>query len=109
MDSVVAQPLANLTAGGNPNKDVPKAQDLHCMLDKVFESYIKLQNSGFLWDLYYKNQMYYNAEFVLFTPFIKVDSDEAEKLCGNLRHELETWPCFVGIVNVQLNIPIVHL
>ena len=77
MDSVVAFPLADQTAGGNPIKTIPKAQDLHCMLQKVFASYIKLQKTGFKWDLSYKNKLHKDVEFVLFTPFIKVDSDEA--------------------------------
>ena len=82
MDSVVMFPLADQTAGGNPIKTLPKAQDLHCMLQKVFASYIKLQKTGFKWDLSYKNKLHKDIEFVLFTPFIKVDSDEAKKLCG---------------------------
>ena len=82
MDSVVAFTLADQTAGGNPIKTIPKTQDLHCVLQKVFASYIKLQKTGFKWDLSYKNELHKDVEFVLFTPFIKVDSDEAEKLCG---------------------------
>ena len=82
MDSIVASPLADQTAGGNPIKTIPKAQDLHCMLQKVFASYIKLQKTGFKWDPSYKNKLHKDIKFVLFTLFIKVDSDEAEKLCG---------------------------
>ena len=52
------------------------------MLQKVFASYIKLQQTGFKWDLSCQNKLHKDVEFVLFTPFIKVDSDEAEKLCG---------------------------
>jgi hypothetical protein len=61
---------------------VSKAQDFHSMLEKVLESYILLQNSGFYWDLHYKNQVYKDIEFVLFTPFIRADGEEADRLCG---------------------------
>ena len=82
MDSRIAFPDTANLASGIPVNNTPKAQDLHCILDKIFESYIELQNTGFYWDLAYKNKVYENIEFVLFTPFFKVDSDEAEKLCG---------------------------
>ena len=62
--------------------DVCKAQDLHTMLDVTLESYVELQETGFVWDLMCRNHNYRNVEFVLFTPFIKVGSDEAGKLCG---------------------------
>ena len=61
---------------------INKAQDLHTMLAVILKSYIELQNTGFYWDLVYKKRVYKNVEFVLFTPFLKLDSDEAEKLCG---------------------------
>ena len=35
-----------------------------------------------MWDLSYKNKLHKDVEFVLFTLFNKVDSDEAEKLCS---------------------------
>ena len=65
-DSVVAFPLADQTAGENPTKTIPKAQDLHCMLQKVFVSYIKLQQTGFKWDLSYQSKLHKDVEFVLF-------------------------------------------
>jgi hypothetical protein len=48
----------------------------------VLKSYVDLQNTGFIWDLAYKGIWYRDVEFVLFTPFIKVDGEEADKLCG---------------------------
>ena len=81
MDSIVAFPNAN-DKQGVANDSIPKAQDLHMMLQKIFKSYIKLQNNGFKWDLAYGGKVYKGIEFVLFTPFLKLDSDEAEKLCG---------------------------
>ena len=69
--------------GGNQvNKDISHAQDLHYMLDNILEDYIQLQNMGFTWDLYYNKQWHRNVEFVMFTPFFKLDGDEAEKICG---------------------------
>jgi hypothetical protein len=49
----------------------------------VLESYIKIQDTGFYWDLRYKKKVYENIEFVLFTPNLRVDTDEADKLCGH--------------------------
>jgi hypothetical protein len=43
---------------------------------------VTLQEIGFTWDLSYKGNLYQNIEFVLFTPFVKVDGEEANKLCG---------------------------
>ena len=62
--------------------NVPKAQDLHTMLDLILESYRDLEKTGFVWDLNYNGKVYRDVEFVLFTPFLKLDSDEADKLCG---------------------------
>ncbi len=52
------------------------------MLEVVLESYVKLQNTGFTWDLNYNDHVYKDLEFVLFMPFIQVDGKEADKLCG---------------------------
>ena len=71
--------------GDEINKALPKAQDFHTILSAILESYIDLQNTGFVWDLAYKGHMYKNMQFVLFTPFVKVDSDEADKLCGKFK------------------------
>ena len=82
MESVLMHPGVEDEAGGLPDKDQVKAQDLHTMLEKILESYVKLQETGFVFHLKYKKKIHYNTKFVLFTPFIKVDSDEGEKLCG---------------------------
>ena len=64
------------------NSDVNKAQDFHAMLEVVLESYVDLQDTGFYWDLAYKKKVFKDIEFVLFTPFIIADGEEADKLCG---------------------------
>ena len=61
---------------------ISKAQDFHTMLEVVLKSYIELQETGFSWDLCYKAMVYEKIEFVLFTPFVRVDGKEADKLCG---------------------------
>jgi len=63
--------------------EVPKAQDLHAMLAKVLESFVKIQEKGFKWDLFYDGQLYRGVEFVPFVPFIKCDTEEGDKLCGS--------------------------
>jgi len=63
------------------------AQDFHAMLDKVLESFVKLQNKGFVWDLSYNGNVYKNTEFVPFVPFIKCDTKEANILCGSYTNQ----------------------
>jgi len=82
VDGVMAHQDALEDEGLADNVAISKAQDFHTMLKVVLKTYIKLQNSGFIWDLFYKQQWFKNIEFVLFTPFIKVDGEEADKLCG---------------------------
>ena len=62
--------------------NVPEAQDLHAISQVIFENCVESQKTGFEWDLFCNNRRCKDMEFVLFAPFFKVDSDEAEKLCG---------------------------
>ena len=68
--------------GLKPNMAIKKAQDLHSMLAVILQSYLKIQRTGFIWDLFYQNKIYRDVKFVLFTPFMKLDSEEADLLCG---------------------------
>ena len=65
------------------DEDAPvKAQDFHTMLSVILDSLVKLQKTGFIWDLVYKGKLYEKVEFVLFVPFVKCDTEEADLLCG---------------------------
>ncbi len=57
------------------------AVDLHAMLDVILESYRQLEKEGMVWDLYYGGRLYKDVEFIFFIPFVKCDTDEADKLC----------------------------
>ena len=92
VDSVMTYQDALQEEGLTSNKNVSKAQDLHAILAVILEDYIKLQKSGFLWDLPYNNVVH-NIHFVLFTPFFKVDGDEAEKLCGKFTSRTNNVKC----------------
>ena len=59
-----------------------KAQDFHTMLKTILKSFVELQRTGFVWDLMYKGKLYRDIEFVLFVPFVKCDTEEADVLCG---------------------------
>jgi len=83
LDATRAVHEAHENEGELDGQEVPFAQDLHTMLDKVLESFVKIQNSGFKWDLFYNQKLYKGVEFVPFVPFIKCDTDEADKLCGS--------------------------
>ena len=82
VDSIMAHPDALDGEGENEESTINKAQDLHSMIAVLLESYVKIQETGFVWDLHYRNNVYKDVEFVLFTPFFKVDGDEGDKLCG---------------------------
>ena len=72
------------------------------LLEKIFEGYLKIQESGFVWDLHYNKRLYRDVEFVLFTPFFKLDSDEAEQLCGKYTsRNFNVAQNFAAIVSVQ--------
>ncbi len=62
-----------------------KAQDFHKMISVILESYVKLQSTGFIWDLVYKGKVYPGIHFHLFSPFIKCDTEEADSLCGKYK------------------------
>jgi len=76
--------------GKNAAKDVnakktdalQKAQDLHAMLDHILAGLVKLQKEGLKWDLIYNGRTFNDVEFVFFVPFVRCDTDEADKLCG---------------------------
>jgi hypothetical protein len=53
------------------------------MLDVILASYVKLQKTGGIkWDFVYNGKIYKGVEFIFFVPFIRCDTDEADKLCG---------------------------
>jgi hypothetical protein len=57
VDAIFCQ-AEDIEGGQVKGKKKPiKAQDLHEILDVVLESYIKIQDTGFYWDLCYKNKV----------------------------------------------------
>ena len=83
LDAVRAVHEAHQNEGLLTGEEAIPAQDFHTMLDKVLESFVEIQNKGFKWDLFYNNTIYRDVEFIPFVPFIKCDTDEADKLCGS--------------------------
>ena len=92
MDS---QDVMVLEGEGDPNQDgvdteeedeeedgAVKAQDFHTMLKAILQSFVELQRTGFVWDLMYNGKLYQDIEFVIFVPFVKCDTEEADVLCG---------------------------
>ncbi len=77
------------TGGKDADGFEEKEQDLHCQLSILLEDFVKIQGTGFLWDLKYKGKVYQDVEFVVFVPFIKCDTVEADKLCAKYqsRHQ----------------------
>jgi len=62
---------------------VHSSQDLHSMLDVILASLVGLFKNGLTWDLVYNSKVYQDLELVFFVPFIRCDTDEADKLCGS--------------------------
>jgi len=67
----------------NKTDALQKCQDLHAMLDHILEGLVKIQKEGLTWDLIYNGRSFRGVEFVFFVPFIRCDTDEADKLCGS--------------------------
>jgi hypothetical protein len=69
-------------AQGNGNStNIPvrtehKAQDLHSILAKILESFIEIQNTGFVWDLMYHGKKYSSIKFI---PYIFILSKQIQK------------------------------
>ncbi len=76
------QEYAHHEATQGHDKQVDKAQDWQAQVNCILEEFIKLQKTGFIWDLHYNGRVYKDVEFVIFTPFLKLDSAEADKACG---------------------------
>ena len=87
-DIIVLEGEGDVSAGNESESEdedgepVVKAQDFHTMLKVILESFVELQRTGFKWDLVYKGKVYRNVEFVIFVPFVKCDTEEADLLCG---------------------------
>ena len=65
--------------------DIHDAQDYHTILATILESYRDLQEKGMKWDFCYKGKVYKDITLKFFIPFVKCDTDEADKLCGSYR------------------------
>ena len=60
-----------------------QAQDLHTILHVILKDFVEMQHDGFVWDLQIGDKLHKNVEFIPFVPFVKTDTDEADKLCGS--------------------------
>lgn len=85
VDATRAVHEAGENEGVLDGNEAVKAQDFHAMLDKILASFVELQKTGFIWDLFYNNQLYKGIEFIPFVPFIKCDTEEADVLCGKYK------------------------
>jgi len=65
------------------------AQDLHAMLDHILAGLTKLQKEGLKWDLIYNGWTFNDVGFVFFVPFMRCNTDEADRLCGACTNQ--TW------------------
>lgn len=61
------------------------AQDFHAMLEVILESFLDVQQNGFIWDLRYRGRTYKDVEFVPYVVFVKCDTDEGDLLCGSFK------------------------
>ena len=66
----------------NEEREAVKAQDFHTILSSILESFVELQETGFVWDFVYKGKVYEALEFIIFVIFVKCDTEEGDLLCG---------------------------
>ena len=59
-----------------------KAQDFHTMMRFALESFVKLQQTGLIWDLSAYGKLYEGLEFVPFVLYVKCDTEEGDLNCG---------------------------
>ena len=64
------------------NSVINKLEDYHAMLDAILDSYVKMQDEGCILDFNYNGKTYKDIEIITFIPYIKVDNEEADKLCA---------------------------
>ena len=83
LDALTAHPNMLEGEGDLVDTDVAPAQDMHTILATILEEFEKIQDRGFVWDLMYKGKVYHDIEFVVFVPFFKCDTEEADRLCGS--------------------------
>ena len=62
--------------------EVVKAQDFHSMLSFALKSLVKLQETGFIWDVAAHGKLFKGIEFVPFEINVNCDSEEGDPLCG---------------------------
>ena len=60
------------------------AQDFHAMMGLILEPFLKLQETGFIWDHYDRIQgkLWPDIHYKIFVPFVKADSKEADLFAG---------------------------
>ena len=61
---------------------VVKAQDFHTMLSFALKSFVKLQETGFIWDVVAYGKTFKGVEFIPIVVNINCDSEEGDLLCG---------------------------
>ena len=66
-------------------EEVHSAQDFHSLMDVILESYRELESETMLWDLNYRGKLHKDVELVFYLSFVKCDTSEADKLCGQFR------------------------
>jgi hypothetical protein len=61
---------------------IAKAQDFHTMLSFALQSFVKLQETGFVWDQVAYGKLTKAIEYVPFVVNVKCDTEEGDLLCG---------------------------
>jgi hypothetical protein len=67
----------------NVQDDAHKSQDYHTILGTILQTFPQLFEEGMKWDFSYRGQLHTDCLLKFFIPFVKCDTDEADKLCGS--------------------------
>ena len=66
-----------------------KTQDKHRILATILKSLKELCEEGMVWDYKHRGKLHKKVKLLFYIAFVKVDTDEADKLCGHYttRHQ----------------------
>ena len=68
----------------NSSVGTNNAQDFHAMMALILQPFLKLQETGFIWDHYDRihGKLWPDIHYKIFVPFVKADSKEADLFAG---------------------------
>ena len=79
-----------------------KKQDLHAMIGVILERLKPYFERVFLWDQRCKGKLYKDVHYLLYIPYVKCDTKEAEDLCGKYGTRTGNVKCLCRYCDIPL-------